>query len=136
MTVTLSINGWPGHLPVTPTRWRTVLSPNGRVHWRDKHACMKKDLEAVLWAARSYGSALPTEPWIEATVTIDLYLRTKGRRDADNLLASLKGVLDGIVQAGLIRDDDMDTIGVPTVRVHVDPARAYSYEITVVEEAS
>ncbi len=85
--------------------------PNIRVryHWR-KRAQVDK-----AWKERTYYAAIEAQgrraSIDHAKVTITHYLPDKRRRDADNLRASTKNVLDGIVAAGLIRDDSLTEIG-------------------------
>jgi Holliday junction resolvase RusA-like endonuclease len=138
------INGRPGYARTKKIelkthklveRWKRVLSPNSRVHWRERSIVHAKDVTDVMWAARAVQTMLPKEPMKHATVDIELIVTTGGRRDADNFLASCKGILDGIVQAGIIKDDDMDTIGTASIRIIVAKERGYSYRITI-EEAT
>lgn len=115
--------------PISPTKWRLVLAQNARVHWRERHKVMVRDKEAVFWAAKAYRIEHPYE---HATVSITLYVKVNRRRDAQ-ILETCKGVLDGLVDAGIIADDSLDCIGVPTVRVLVDKELAYSYKVEVTE---
>lgn len=128
---TATIPGRPGHL-LTRSGWLRVLTPNGRAHWRQKAKCMRKDKEAVYVAVRSLGGSSRDSPALtHAHVKVTFYVTVAARRDADNLLSSLKGVLDGLVDAGVLVDDSLDVIGMPEIAVVVDKARAYSYEIEV-----
>lgn len=49
----------------------------------------------------------PTKPIEKAKVTITFYFKDKRRHDADNYL---KFLLDGLVTAGIIKDDDFNHI--------------------------
>jgi crossover junction endodeoxyribonuclease RusA len=44
--------------------------------------------------------------WKDATCEVHWFARDARRRDKDNCLASLKAVFDGLVDAGLLRDDN------------------------------
>ena len=113
--------------------WKRVLSPNSRVHWRERALVHSYDVDQVLWAARALKGILPKTPFQKATVDIELIVTTGGRRDADNFMTTCKGALDGLVRALIIKDDDMDTIGTPSIRIIVDKNRGYSYRITIEE---
>jgi Holliday junction resolvase RusA-like endonuclease len=123
-------NDRPGYLLTSPGRWKRVLSPNARVHWRTRAECMAKDKERVCFKARAHRQS---EPFTKATVSIELYVPRHYRRDADNTLAALKGVFDGLVAGGVIADDSMDVIGIPDVRWVVNKELAYGYRVTVTE---
>lgn len=88
------------------------LSPNSRVHHMVKarvkrtarllakleasNAMLRQDLEThreTVWG------------WRSATVRCRFYFRQDRRRDADNLLASMKSYFDGLTDSGLIADD-------------------------------
>lgn len=47
-----------------------------------------------------------TAPWEKVEVTAFFYFKTDARRDPDNANGSLKAAYDGIVDAGLVVDDD------------------------------
>ena len=49
-------------------------------------------------------------------ITAKVWKKRKGRYDVLNLWPSLKAAIDGIVAAGLLRDDDFDTIIGPDMR--------------------
>ena len=55
-------------------------------------------------------------PWGRVTVTAEFFHSTKRRRDQDNAMGSLKAAYDGIVDSGLVTDDDYEHMGrgVPT----------------------
>lgn len=55
---------------------------------------------------------------------------TARRRDIDNLLGRFKPGLDGIIQAGLVIDDDMNHVTFGQVQVLVDKGRA---PLTIIE---
>src|SRR3990167_1599705 len=86
------------------------LSPNSRCGWRAKaaavqayrHECRVETMNVLFDVLpQSYPLTSPI------TVTITFILKDKRRHDWDNLLASFKAGLDGIVDAGLLPDDDV-----------------------------
>jgi crossover junction endodeoxyribonuclease RusA len=73
---------------------------------------------------------IETMPWGKALVTAAFFYKDKRRRDPDNAIASLKAAYDGIVDAGLLPDDDADHMrrGEPTFAVDEDCPRV---ELTI-----
>ena len=82
-------------------------SPNARCGWRAKAAAVQQyrydckidaldQVGSLKWA---WGKPVP--------VTITFILKDKRRHDWDNLLASFKAGIDGLVDAGLLPDDDV-----------------------------
>ncbi|MCD8140503.1 MAG: hypothetical protein LUE17_12125 [Planctomycetaceae bacterium] len=87
---------------------KRVLSPNhpiasmrGRMA---KAAAVKKYRDQAKTAALASG--VETGPWELASVSATFYFSTKRRRDQDNHMAMLKPAYDGLVDAGLLVDDD------------------------------
>jgi Holliday junction resolvase RusA-like endonuclease len=103
LTVTL-----PG-LPPSPNEMR-------RAHY---HA---RSDEAATWrnAARFYGlDAANKAKWVpplRVTVEITAICKTHQRRDPDNFTASIKPILDGMVDAGCLMDDSFAVIECLSVR--------------------
>ena len=86
-----------GHLPDRD------LSPNARMHhmqlYRAKRQAKDEAMALVLEQGR------PGTPYEAAHITITWVAKDKRRRDPDNLFASMKPYIDGLVEAGLIEDD-------------------------------
>lgn len=84
------------------------LSPNGSSGTRGsrfaKAAAIKKYRRIAKEAVEA--AAIETGPWPSARATVTFYWPTHRRRDEDNALASLKAAYDGIVESGLLVDDD------------------------------
>jgi Holliday junction resolvase RusA-like endonuclease len=49
---------------------------------------------------------IESAPWAKVTAQATFYHATDRRRDGANFNAMLKGVFDGIVDAGIVADDD------------------------------
>lgn len=83
------------------THTRPPLSLNGRQHW-----AVKRRITAEL---RAEACLLARSARIPALAGIDVELhyvpRLARRRDRDNLVATLKPILDGLVDAGIVPDD-------------------------------
>lgn len=60
------------------------------------------------WLVKAAIKKKPKEPIQKAKIEITYYFATKHRRDPDNY--SGKFILDGLVRAGLIKDDSFDCI--------------------------
>jgi len=87
-----------------------VLSPNSMIAslgGRFKKAAAAKKYRRLAKEA-ILAEQIESAPWERATVQAAFYRKTKRRRDPDNDNASLKSAYDGIVDAGLIPDDDYD----------------------------
>ena len=86
-----------GHLPDRD------LNPNKRLHhmqlYRAKRQAKDEAMALVLEQGR------PDIPYEKAHITITWVAKDKRRRDPDNLFASMKPYIDGLVEAGLIADD-------------------------------
>ena len=91
-----------GHLPFAE------LSPNSRVHWAVKARAVKASREEIGWLAKTdwrykYGDA---KPMMRAKISYEFCVKDKRRRDANNFLASAKSWNDGLIDAGVLWDDD------------------------------
>jgi len=82
-----------------------ALSPNARVGWWIKcNTVGRARLRAFARTRSVLGDARPQ--WPAATIRAIFYHAQRRRRDVDNLNASLKAYVDGIVSAGLLQDDE------------------------------
>ena len=87
-----------GHLP------DPALSPNKRLHYMELYkakASAKQEAAALVLA-----QGKPPRPYEKAHITITWVAKDKRRRDTDNLFSSMKAYIDGLVEAGLLVDDD------------------------------
>lgn len=119
------------------------LSPNARVHWREKAAVVADYRETVGWIGRQRCTAealtanrppviqavteihvgkwetekvsFPLTPPVRAAVTFVVPNRHK--RDLDNLLAMLKPAWDGLTDAGVLAGDDSEQFSVESAKV-------------------
>ena len=93
------------HLP-DPT-----LNPNRRVHW-GALADAKRNAKQVMMSALMDNDNpvhVPNEPYEAAILKIEFVAgfmdRQRKNRDMDNLLASAKPYIDGLVDGGVLKDD-------------------------------
>lgn len=90
----------------------TAASPNARVHeigrWR-----ARKALSEAVWLRRP-GGPLSEDDALESPIDparVTYHLKWCGTApDKDNFIASMKGALDGLVDAGIVIDDSPDHI--------------------------
>ena len=97
---------WELRLP-----WTTPpLSANDRRHWRAQAARVKEVRDYVRAAAwNSEFTGRPAPHLAErVAVTLTYYPRDRRRRDADNLVPTLKACCDGLVDAQVVDDDTPD----------------------------
>jgi Holliday junction resolvase RusA-like endonuclease len=69
-----------------------------------RHACEEAQVACAQSLDTTHGM-----PWEAATVQATFYFAQNRRRDADNLLASLKAAFDGLRDSGVLADDDQLT---------------------------
>jgi len=80
-----------------------VATPGGRF---TKAAAIKRYRKLAQEAIEA--ESIETKPWGKVTVAAKFFFPTKHRRDQDNAVASLKAAYDGIVDSGLVIDDDYE----------------------------
>jgi len=86
-----------GHLP------DRKLNPNKRLHHMQLYAAKRDAKDEAIALVLEQGR--PDVPYERAHITITWVAKDKRRRDVDNLFASMKGYIDGLVEAELIADD-------------------------------
>ena len=86
-----------GHLP------DRALNPNKRLHHMQLYRAKRQAKDEAM--ALVYEHGRPGTPYEAAHITITWVAKDKRRRDPDNLFASMKPYIDGLVEAGLIEDD-------------------------------
>jgi len=101
----------------TATTWRLSiprlpsdkLKPGAQQHWTTAYRAKQQDTQdAFMWCKTH---RLPASmPWAAVRATVTFVVAQKRRRDRDNWSARLKGFWDGLVRAGVLADDDGDTI--------------------------
>ncbi len=102
-------------LPLPPRS----LSPNARVHWRRRAADTKTYREAAHLMTLAAGGR--GKRWERAKAQATFYWPINRCRDIRNAEHSLKATYDGIVDAGLIIDDNHNVLThLPTI-FEVDP---------------
>jgi Holliday junction resolvase RusA-like endonuclease len=113
-------------------------NPNARLH-RMAGARIRKEFRR--WSQMAALSAISDSghaddfPLERARVEATFFFKTKRRRDEDNLIASLKPLIDGLVDAGVLVDDDLSrlSLATPEVRVVAKSPRYEGVRLFVVE---
>lgn len=82
------------------------LSANDRLHWRPERQRKIALRNRGKTLAQSQKLKVPTP----CLVVVEVGLRTNGRADPDNSAPTVKCLIDGIVSAGAIEDDNSDHI--------------------------
>jgi crossover junction endodeoxyribonuclease RusA len=103
-----------------------VLSPNVTAHWRRKSAARKAAKQEAFTLAKQAKIAGIPGP---IKVKLDAYPMYERKRDHDNLLASLKGHLDGLALAMDVDDSQFR----PEITIH--PAGGLGFVQITVEAA-
>ena len=91
-----------GHLPDRD------LNPNKRLHHMALYQAKLLAKEEMYLCVLKQGRPRAALP--KAHITITWVAKDKRRRDIDNLFASMKAYIDGLVFAGVIADDSADCV--------------------------
>jgi len=95
-----------------------LVSANDRMHWREK-ARRTATLRSLGRAAVHWSSSVEEHGCCTLTVTVT-YPPLARRRDASNLAPTVKGLLDGCVDAGLLPDDNDRIVIATTYQASAD----------------
>lgn len=115
-----------------------VLRPNVKGPWRIKAKAVKETrLNAfyIFKQAISDSGIKAYLPFKSIQIKRTFYFNTKRRRDKDNMNASTKAINDGLVDSGLIADDDGENIVWHDSSIITDTTLKYqyiTYEVSVV----
>lgn len=103
---------------------RPPLTANMRLHWAKKAEITKEIRTTTTWLAKAH--RLPRDLQ-HCTVTLHYAPVDKRRRDADNLVPTLKAICDGLVDYGLVPDDTPQfmTKHMPIIEQPERPARTW-----------
>ena len=81
------------------------LSPNARLHYMLLYKAKREAKEEAFVIAKKGG--VPDKPYHRVHITITYVSKDKRTRDMDNLMASTKPYIDGLVVAKVIEDDSV-----------------------------
>jgi crossover junction endodeoxyribonuclease RusA len=104
------------------------LSPNARVHWGTKKRATEKYRQDCYLVVRETWA----QGWIPvcSTAKVVFVVPDKRRRDLDNAMASMKAAWDGLVDAGLLVDDDSKHLKLAAPEMRVVKGQKY-VEVTL-----
>ena len=89
------------------------LTQNARVHW-DKRRKLTRQVRyegnIITIGEMIKNNMVPHEPWCKAELQATFYWASLRRRDSGNAMSRLKATIDGIVDAGLIKDDRYEVL--------------------------
>lgn len=96
------------------------LTLNQRLHWRQKAERTRTVRAAVAWAAKAANIG-----YMLGHISVQLHYATGDmrRRDADNLTATQKPCLDGLVDAKVIPDDTPEHLTWWAPAIHNGPGK-------------
>jgi len=107
------------------------LPNNSGRRWQFRWAHQKKWRDLIVALVRPEDK--PEEPLTKATLTLTRCSSTAREPDHDNMMASYKGLIDGLWRSGIIADDNPGVIGTPIIK-WVKCKRALKKTIIEVEE--
>ncbi|QHO91050.1 hypothetical protein CWT12_06560 [Actinomyces sp. 432] len=110
-----------------------VLTENDHKHWRYRHPRAKSVRSVSEQTAR-----FTRAPRLErARIVIEILFPDRRRRDTHNLMATAKPIVDGLVDAGLLPDDDARHLAGPHLEASTELSpkrwgqRTFTFNIAV-----
>ena len=107
-----------------------ILFPNARPHHMAKAASVRIAKEEAFWEARSAGSP---HQFQRATILILITAKDNRKRDLDGFLSACKSWIDGIVEAGVLQDDNYFCVNQMMIRFEGVGTESTTIQITEVE---
>ena len=95
-----------------------LLTSNQRQHWAPKAKATRELRRIAYWQGRAHLDQRVTSYPVRCVVTIDY--RDRRRRDAANLAPTIKAILDGLVDAGILPDDSTEYLTGADPRIGYD----------------
>jgi Holliday junction resolvase RusA-like endonuclease len=108
---------------------RPPITANQRLHWRMK-ALLTKDVRAL-----TAQKAAHIPPMKACAVSLNWIVNDKRRRDADNIVPTLKAMCDGLVDAGIVPDDTPELMRKSMPVIVYDPNAVAFMELRIEEIA-
>lgn len=102
-----------------------ILTANQRMHWRKKAQRTK----AIRELAAVHTRASKPAPMQAAHCLVELTWPTRHRRDAHNLMPTIKACIDGIVDAKLLPDDSDKHLTGPDLRPAAEPRQMDGFAV-------
>ena len=112
-------------IPHLPAR---QLSPNGRCHWRVKYQFVRYARDEAGWEGVAHWRRQPAMQY--AKVSYHFHAKRKNERDRDNLIASCKPYLDGLVDAGVMVSDGSKHLSIGEVTIEYGTRDGFELVVT------
>lgn len=100
-------------IPEVPSSLNEFLGRDNKWEYRQQK-CIWEQLVAACCRPK------PKKPIEKAIVTLVFHFRTRQRHDPDNYTGGSKPLMDGLVRAGIIKDDSFDCIELRAKQGDVD----------------
>lgn len=96
---------------------RPPLNHNQRGHWARRARIIREVRQTTAWLAKA--AKIPAC----SRVTVQLHYAPgrRGKHDPMNITATSKAAIDGLVDAGVVVDDDQEHVHEETPAVHLPP---------------
>lgn len=101
-------------VPVVPPK---ELNPNARVHYMTRATWTARYRALTYLYCQEEKEAHGWGTWNRAVLSLEFRYKTERRRDYGNAFAAAKALIDGIVDAGLVPDDDTKHLGIGKIRM-------------------
>lgn len=122
----MSAQPWVIEMPIPKPFRDNLLNANQRRHWSHRQRLTKVWRESTAWRAR--GASVPRLN--RARIVVEFSFGDHQRRDVSNYQPTAKAIVDGLIDAGLLPDDNdrhligpdlrrADRPGAPQIRVIV-----------------
>ena len=100
-----------------------------KIHWA-VYAKMKKDFTHIVCREAKFAEV--GEIKNKCTIIVDWHEPEKGRRDPDNVFAAKKFIFDGLVDAGVLPNDNFNWVAGARDNIHYDmPKKEHGVVISV-----
>jgi len=103
------------------------LTANQRMHHMARH----RHVKALRGTTALLARAAHVPPLGVCRVTLTWFVNTRHRRDADNIVPTLKAACDGLVDAGVVPDDTPDLMAKLMPVIEYRPGVRQSLELLV-----
>lgn len=124
--------GQPAEWSITINDWvpdsRLLLNGRNRVHWGTIKSCKERTKQVI----RDFLDGFPGSTDVtfsHGRVAIEFEYVQKRRRDPDNLAGLVKPIMDALVEAGVLVDDDCEHVDL-TIKARTTGRSATTIEIT------
>lgn len=101
-----------------------LLNLNDRHHWAKRARLVKEWRSMTGWVAVGFPKSMRPCP-ARVMVDVQLPVRRLQRRDAHNYAPTVKAIIDGLVDAGVLRDDSTEFV------ITRDPTFVVGDQVTV-----